>query len=279
MMVPQFPQRLARRVLLAACSTSLQFLSAPFQPTPVSAEFTTPLMQQDFQGAEIRGFDDQGHSLTLQIRNIEIDPKDPEHETDLYTVFYQDNHQNWQNLCHADARYEAKAIALQGSWNPKGTHQAGQNLVTFSCLNGALAKCIRFGYKPWKTVNGQSLKDYHQACVRMVRADYCGDGTAHTKDGTPINIYDRLGIQKPDPAANMSFEAGWGIDGATWINHTRYPEDLAYVQRVCPARLATSKEQNPSLETDQAQPHFSNALVFNDSIIKPYGEVDFNSAR
>ncbi len=54
--------------------------------------------------------------------------------------------------------------------------------------------------------NGRSLQDYHQVCVRMVHADYCGDGTSHTHDGTLINFYDRLGVRQQGVSPNMSFE-------------------------------------------------------------------------
>ena len=30
----------------------------------------------------------------------------------------------------------------------------------------------------------------HEACVRMVRADYCGDGRSHTVDGMAIDVWD-----------------------------------------------------------------------------------------
>ena len=41
---------------------------------------------------------------------------------------------------------------------------------TLTCATGAQGKCVRFGYKPWKTLsNGVVLADYHQACVRLVR--------------------------------------------------------------------------------------------------------------
>jgi hypothetical protein len=41
------------------------------------------------------------------------------------------------------------------------------------CISGAVGKCARFGYKPWKVLSdGQALSMYHQACVRMLRADY-----------------------------------------------------------------------------------------------------------
>ncbi|MCC5642173.1 hypothetical protein LC607_04165 [Nostoc sp. CHAB 5824] len=153
--------------------------------------------------------------MSFKIRDAEVDPKDPEQETYLYTVFYRDNNQNLQNLCRGDANYAPKAIALQGSWDNTGAYQLGKKLVTFSCTNGALAKCIRFGYKPWKTFNGRSLQDYHQACVRMVRADYCGDGTSHTHDGTLINFYDRLGVRQQGVSPNMSFVSGMGCGWGT----------------------------------------------------------------
>ena len=57
-----------------------------------------------------------------------------------------------------------------------------------------------------------SLADYHQACTRMLRADYCGDGTPHTVDGTLINIYDGIGIQRDTD--DWAFEAEWTTTGA-----------------------------------------------------------------
>jgi hypothetical protein len=95
----------------------------------------------------------------------------------------------------------------------------------------------------------------------MVRADYCGDGVGHTHNGTQINIYDRLGIQKPDVIPAMQFEAGWGINGAQCIHHVRWPEGLDYVRKICPQKLE-SKEQLCSTATQQLNPQ---ALIFNDS--------------
>lgn len=218
-------------------------------------------------GSEILGFDAQGHRLNFQIRRAEVDQQDLQQETYLYTVFYQTKNQTWQNYCRATNHFAAKAIALPGTWDRKSTYQGDENQITFSCLSGALAKCVRLGYKPWQTINGRSLKDYHQACVRMIRADYCGDGTAHTQDGTQIDIYDRLGIQKRNVVPGMSFEAAWGSDGAQSIQRTRYPEDLAYVQRVCPHRLASNLRTQQTVPIAQSQSSFP-ALLFNDSTIK-----------
>jgi hypothetical protein len=63
------------------------------------------------------------------------------------------------------------------------------------------------------------LRDAYNACVRLVRADYAGDGRGTTRNGQPIDIYDAFGIQKPANA--YEFEAGWNSDGAVCVRHVR----------------------------------------------------------
>jgi ADYC domain len=41
----------------------------------------------------------------------------------------------------------------------------------------------------------------------LVRADYCGDGIGHTRNGTPIDLFDRIGIQPDEAAPGMTFES------------------------------------------------------------------------
>jgi hypothetical protein len=53
----------------------------------------------------------------------------------------------------------------------------------------------------------------------MLRADYCGDGSSWTVNGTPINLYDDLGIQADDAA--WAVDAEWTADGAVCTNHIR----------------------------------------------------------
>lgn len=135
-------------------------------------------------------------SQGFQIREAELDPQDPDQEIYLYTVLYKKSPDSqWQNLCKSDGDNLTKAILLSGEWDKTGKHIDNQE-VTIACINGVLAKCVRWGYKPWKTIEAISLRDYHQACTRMARADYCGNGISHTKDGTIIDLYDRLGIQR-----------------------------------------------------------------------------------
>ena len=104
-------------------------------------------------------------------------------------------------------------MPLSGTWNlgsgvvGGGSWTNSSTTFTFGCRGAALAKCVELGYKPWKIVNGVSLRNHHQACVRMIRADYCGDGKPWTQDGTPINVYDSLNIQTD--AATYKLDAEW----------------------------------------------------------------------
>lgn len=148
------------------------------------------------------------------------------------------------------------------------------NEYTFSCRFGALQKCQEYGYpknqKRWEDLDGQPsrrrrLTDYHAACVRMVRADYCGDGVPHTFDGTTIDIYDHLRsgntpATSPTNSDGLGFyrEAEWEADGAHCIEKTRWMnnglsgltgtssnnslsnDDWAYIYNNCPNRFATT---------------------------------------
>jgi hypothetical protein len=204
-----------------------------------------------------------GRSLELKIAHVDLDRQDPEREIYLYTILYRDLvSEQWQNYCQPDRHDVAKAIPLSGSWDETGKHHENGR-ITFACTNGVLAKCVRFGYKPWKTVQGRSLRDFHQACTRMVRADYCGNGRAHTKDGTAIDIYDRLSIQTRTPTSGMVFEAAWSPDGAVFINRTRWPESLAQLRKQCPERLKSPKNDSGNPKIIHQQIH--EVLLFNDS--------------
>ncbi|MCY7324067.1 MAG: hypothetical protein LH660_20265 [Phormidesmis sp. CAN_BIN36] len=224
------------------------------------------------EGSVLTSIDSQGRNLTLKIQDVKPDPKDSEGEVYLYTVVYQNTSTSqWQNICQPDRDSVAKAIPLSGQWNPKGGF-IDNGRITFACTNSALAKCVRWGYKPWKTFQGQSLREYHQACTRMVRADYCGTGVAHTQDGTEIDIYDRLGIQKRVNNSGMVFETAWGPDGAVATSRTRFPETLAQIKNECPERLKPLQRDriadiDSSVSLSLLEQYAPKALIFNDSFI------------
>ena len=148
------------------------------------------------------------------MKSVETDPLDPDHETLLYHLLAVDSETGrTSELCDPDARGERWAFPLRGQWDAEGRRVLLMQDLRITCADGAQGKCVRFGYKPWKTLpNGVRLEAYHQACIRLVRADYCG-GHGTTRNGMLIDIYDNLGINAPDPnpsAVGVRFEAAYG---------------------------------------------------------------------
>lgn len=143
----------------------------------------------------------------------------------------------WAPLCPQ----QGAAVALAGSWNMQSGEAGGARKeaptageITFACMGSAIAKCVTtMGYKPWRTLppasgtgaaasnlrKPASLDGLHQACVRAVRADYCGNGLSMTAAGTQVNFYDSAGIQKDEAA--WPLEAIWTPAGALCVNVPR----------------------------------------------------------
>lgn len=179
-------------------------------------------------------------------------------------------------LCATSNGSPIPSIALAGFWDKSATHVDDASAFTFGCVNAAIGKCVLWGYRPWEqttecrnnSCKTRNLIDWHRACVRLVRADYCGDGIAHTRSGTHINVYDQLGIQQSSNPG-WAIESEWRQDGAACINHTRWLQadsnwtenDLAYVQSVCPDRLATAKGSR----CDESKSTYNTQFGFNKS--------------
>jgi len=192
------------------------------------------LDQQELVGA-ILTLDSRGRQYRLRIDATRADPGDIQ----LYELSAEDGDSGqWHNLCTPDPAGERLAFPLQGIWTSDGRHLPSDTEFSITCTSGAEGKCVRFGYKPWEHLpDGSSLWDYHQACTRLLRADYCGDGHPHTRNGTPVDLYDRFRIQADEPAPGMSFEAAWGPQGAVCVRRPRYTDlaPLATLAQQCPA--------------------------------------------
>jgi hypothetical protein len=124
----------------------------------------------------------------ILLARITTDPADPRGEILLYDMKLLDPETGTARpLCGRDAKGERWAFPLQGQWDRNGRHISDDGF-TLTCAADAQGKCVRFGYKPWKLLpGGVRLAEYHQARIRMVRADYCG-GQGTTKNGMPIDI-------------------------------------------------------------------------------------------
>lgn len=153
------------------------------------------------------------------------------------------------------------AYALAGTWDATGQFSSSDaNAFTFACTTGTIAKCTKWGYRPWATATKSdgtvaSLEPYHQACIRAARADYCANGNSWTKNGTLVDIYDDDGFiprtqnvlhdeGKPFATA-LVWESQFDGSGALSLDFYRYSElagspdypDLSDPNGGCPDRF------------------------------------------
>jgi hypothetical protein len=184
-----------------------------------------------FVGAVVVQRDVDGSLFESTITSVQTDSQDPSGEILLYTIEARNpDTGNIENICEPDPWGGRFATPVYGSWDVTGARVDSPTQIMFGCTSGVIAKCVRWGYKPWKSVSGRSLADYHQACTRLARADYCGDGVSHTQDGTLIDLYDDLQIQRRAPFDLLSplvFDAAWSTRGAYCMTKDRWLALLA----------------------------------------------------
>jgi hypothetical protein len=168
---------------------------------------------------------------------------DPTHTGGTYLYTLDQKHPTtgaWVPACTPDPYGQRVAIPLAATWNSHGDRVEIPGMFTFGCVSGVIAKCYRWGYRPWVTGYGD-LVSMHQACTRMARADYCGNGESHTHEGTWINVWDTLSphIQTRGwPPLGYLFEAGWDTGGAVCLSHARWLlDDAILLGNLCPDRL------------------------------------------
>jgi hypothetical protein len=213
-----------------------------------------------------------------------IVPEDPVYDpthtgaTFLYTLAQNvDNTGSWQPACPVDSDGRRAAIPLADTWDETGTRMSSAPLFSFGCTTGAIAKCYRWGYRPWVTGFG-NLVITHWTCTRLARADYCGDGVSHTLNGTVINVWDNLGAPGPIQAQGatppgMTFEAAWGQNGAICLSHARWSLNGTVVAAACPNRLMPPGQGQSGAVCDSIAEALmrggGNARMFDESVIGP----------
>jgi len=132
----------------------------------------------------------------------------------------------WKPLCLDHAGNPSFADSVPGTWNlgqgvaGGGSYHPESSQFSLACKGSSIAKCVELGYKPWAGYDPQLA-----ACVRAMRADYCGDGTPYTVNGTFINIFDDAGIVAD--AIDWVPEAVWTPAGAACVSkkkNTRFDQ-------------------------------------------------------
>jgi hypothetical protein len=189
-----------------------------------------------FAGATFEAVLDDGTLLPVRIERMRQHPSLALRDVTLYDVSYQTN-DGWRPFCGTDDDGDRiAAIPLRGRWDYRqgvpggGARVDDPSAFTFACRGFALAKCVELGYRPW--LNGRlcnsprcpeiAMADLHQACTRAVRADFCGDGTPYTNDGTVVHMFDKYGVALPNPG--WAAEAEWTPTGARCATRLRVPD-------------------------------------------------------
>jgi uncharacterized protein YjbI with pentapeptide repeats len=197
-----------------------------------------------FEGSDLDGTLGDSTAVTVRIASIST--------TDVPGMLTYEITQNDENICGTAG---AKAFLLPGTWNyTTASYSDSTTESTVACRGAGIAKCTEFGYKNWQNWaenNGTDtqqvpLRYFQEACVRLLRADYCGNGVSHTENGTPIDLYDAASIQVISPTNTMPLEAEWSASGATCIKHVRWTATEAdptvdvedYITANCPSRWA-----------------------------------------
>src|SRR5690606_11051259 len=122
---------------------------------------------------------DTGTPLDLRIAGVTVPP--PGGDRWQYRVEYRETDGDWYPICFdPDSGEPTTAYALAGYWDRAfgrpgdGGKIADPAVFTFACRSaGTIGKCVDMGYRPWAAIEGTSLDEHHQACVRLMRNDYC----------------------------------------------------------------------------------------------------------
>jgi len=188
----------------------------------------------DFLMAEFLGNLADGSQVRLRIDGISPAPA-PNADLNTYYVTYLGEDGVRYPACVDNAGVGTTAIPVSGRWNYQSGVPGGGSKIedpssfTFGCMGAAIAKCVVWGYRPWATRNGVSLAQHHQACTRMTRADFCGDGSSYTQNGKRIALYDSFGIQQDTDAWQL--ESVWGPNGAQCFRqYNRYGAGISCYQ-------------------------------------------------
>ncbi len=196
----------------------------------------------------------KGRDFDVTIKSVEDDPHAVGGRVVLHHFVVRDRSGKPVDLCAPDAAGRSRGFPVPD----------GRGGFELTCTSGAIGKCIRWGYRPWEEqTGGPPLRALHQACVHMARADYGGDGSTATRDGTTIFVCDRFGVRRCDVAVPLAFEAAWGVAGAICVARPRIRELVSLEQLA--ARYPRLKDRlGPACSEDAARRNPA-ALLFNRS--------------
>jgi hypothetical protein len=226
-----------------------------------------------------KGRDRARTEITLRIRNVVQKPSIALH----HGAGLSGGGVSWAydlELWHPDLRRwvaacrdpDDMAFPIPGYWRDNGRYDRESQTISFACVQRDVAKCLRNGYAADAVGTSDDVKLF-DACTRMMRADYCGNGDSYTVDGTLVRVSDNRYLPPSKVEAPLSFEAAWRPTGVACINRPRWMNDDLRQghRRVNPSCL----EAVPRCETaDEARRLFPDkVLLFSESCEKHPCEV------
>lgn len=113
----------------------------------------------------------------------------------------------------------------------KTVHADQSRWFTIACPGSAADKLRMLGYGPQSNfpgANHPATPDQRQATLKMITADYCGNGTSYTANGTRIQ-WDNADGTVSMAGSHGAVEAVWTKDGALCLESTR----ISGVQVAC----------------------------------------------
>lgn len=134
-----------------------------------------------------------------------------------YTFKYKDAQNVEQHVCDVDpdGGYGAIALADISVHAISGEVTSRDDTLYLGCTSGAVGKAAAWGYPVWDLGT-----DEFEAAIRVVRADYCGNGASWTVPGTYLQLTDTWATNSFHDA-QASTEAIWGAAGALCIGAPR----------------------------------------------------------
>ena len=211
---------------------------------------------------------DLGDLGVVRVLAVERDAKARFKELWLHTlVLRQPGELQFSAFCAPDPQGDTRVVVYPGYFNAQRRYIADRARFSISCTSGVEAKCLRWGYLPWRKAprTGESLVRYFESCINLARADYCASDQPATRDGTLIDVYDHIGIQQREPGSDeLSFEAGWNIGGAVCVHHTRIPENFSMQE--LPNRCPGLAKTMPELACTERSAEANGAILFNRSV-------------
>ena len=198
----------------SAAVAQAQGLTADGTEFVLTLEGTRVLRSADLVGATLM-VDAGTKQLAVIIESIEEDPTSVGGRVLLHHFVIRNEDGTRSEFCTPDGAGETLGF-------PVPDDNGGFELT---CTSGAIGKCVRWGYRFWEEkAGGPPLRALHRACIHMTRADYGGDGSTFTRDGTTIFMCDRFGVHPCRENAPLQFEAAWGVDGAVCVVRPRIAE-------------------------------------------------------